>query len=140
MGGAGGVPRGAAAPGVATARSPADLADFYTMAVIEAGARTLVQKSTSRRAYSSVARGCRGSYRPSSPPAGSRMLVNSPQPSSLISPQLTPLALRSSTVALTSSHIRYNSWDPPPSAGCTATSPGGSLKISQPPPASTCGY
>ena len=46
----------------------------------------------------------------------------------------------SSTVALTSSHIRYSSCEPAPSAGCTATSAGGSLKISQPPPASTCGY
>ena len=54
-------------------------------------------------------------------------------------PQLTPLATSCSTVAATSSHIRYNSCDGE-SAGWTATSQGGSLKISQPPPASTFGY
>ena len=73
------------------------------------------------------------------PPPGSRMLVSRPQPWSLTGPQLTPLAASCSTVALTSSHIRYSSCDRRTSAGCTATSPGGSLKISHPPPASTCG-
>ena len=68
------------------------------------------------------------------------MLVNRPQPWSLTGPQLTPLATSCSTVVSTSSHIRYSSCAGALLPGCTATSPGGSLKISHPPPASTCGY
>jgi hypothetical protein len=40
----------------------------------------------------------------------------------------------------TSSHMKYSSCPAGPSLGCTAASAEGSLKISHPPPASTCGW
>jgi hypothetical protein len=48
-------------------------------------------------------------------------------------------ASRSATVAWTSSHIKYSLWRAPSSAGCAASSAGGSAKMSHPPPASTAG-
>jgi hypothetical protein len=82
----------------------------------------------------------RASYRPTRPPPGSRNVVTRPQPWSLTgASNSTPRPVHSATVASTSSHTRYSSIAPEVAAGWTATSPGGSWAISQPPPASTVG-
>ena len=107
VGGAGGLPRVAAAPRVAP--------------------------------QSSIARGCRGSYKPNSPPPGSRMVVSRPQPSSADGGAGHPLhdEVLDRGVDVVAHQIQLvgrRAVD-----GMYRNLGRGSLKISQPPPASTCG-
>ena len=56
--------------------------------------------------YRSVARGCRGSYSPTSPPPGRCRLVRRPHRASVTAVSVAPLAPSSSIVVSRSSHIR----------------------------------
>lgn len=98
-------------------------------------------------AQSPKAVACRGWYKPISPPPGSRIVVFVPHAASATSVHFAPFASSSFICAGRSSHMRYSTapsstWPPcacvdAPSAGCTASSEAGNLKMSHPSPTST---